>query len=225
LLYALRNDDGKYQIIGRTGNGLTNEQKSELYTRLSPKKIISNYLEVDSNRLAFHMIRPEMVIELSVGDVISEITTGSINNPLLEYNGETIKQTGSCSGYSFISAVIERLRDDKTTNVRDVSLAQICERFPVNIEKKSKTIEKQSKSNLLRREVWTKGNAVQKLLIWKTNKEQFGYPAYSASFTTFNPNTQEPFKVDMRISNSENQINLLAEQFILKNIKTGWIKE
>ena len=225
LLYALRNDNGKYQIIGRTGNGLTTEQKTELYSKLMPMKVASNYLEVDSNRLAFHMIRPELVIELSIGDVISEVTSGSVKNPVLEHEDDSIKQTGICEGYSFISAVIERLREDKTVCIRDVSLSQINIRFPLNLENKIKTNEKKPDSKLLRREVWTKGNAVQKLLVWKTNKEDFGYPAYSASFTIFNPNTQEPFKVDMRISSCESQINLLADQFIVKNIKSGWERE
>jgi hypothetical protein len=80
-------------------------------------------------------------------------------------------------------------------------------------------------SRLLRREVWTKDVSIQKLLVWKTNKEAFGYPAYAASWTSFSPNSQEQFKVDMRISNSETQIKQLAEQFIAKNIKAGWIKE
>jgi len=225
LLYALRSDDGKYQIIGRTGNGLTTEQKAELYSRLMPMKVSSNYLEVDSNRLAFHMIRPELVIELSIGDVIAENTSGCIRNPLLEYNNNALKQTGITSGYSFISAVIERLRSDKTVCVRDVSLAQISGRILSVEENGAKTRKEQPASRLLRRVVWTKGNAVQKLLAWKTNKEQFGFPAYSASWTTFNPNAAEQFKIDMRITNSETQINQLAEQFIAKNIKSGWIKE
>jgi len=225
LLYALRGDDGKYQIIGRTGSGLTVEQKAELYSRLMPMKVSSNYLEVDSNRLAFHMIRPELVIELSIGDVIAENTSGSIRNPLLEYDNGALRQTGITAGYSFISAVIERLRGDKTVRVRDVSLAQISGRIFSAEENGAKTQREMPASRLLRRDVWVRGNAVQKLLVWKTNKELFGFPAYSASWTTFIPNTAEPFKVDMRVTNSETQINQLAEQFIVKNIKSGWTKE
>jgi hypothetical protein len=228
LLYALRNDDGKYQIIGRTGNGLTNEQKLELFSRLSPMKIHSNYLEIDSNRLAFHMIRPELVIELSIGDVISEVTTGSIKNPLLEYDNNAIKQTGICAGYSFISAVIERFREDKTNKIEHVSLSQISVRFSertsLNTESKNQEEEKMPASVLLRRDVWTSGIAVQKLLVWKTNKDKYGFPAYAVSLTTFNPAVQEPFKVEMRISNSQPQINQLAEQFVAKNVKSSFIK-
>jgi len=225
LLYALRNDEGKYQIIGRTGNGLTTEQKVELYSRLMSMKVSSNYLEVDSNRLAFHMIRPELVIELSISDVVVENTSGCIKNPLLEYDNGAIKQTGITAGYSFISAVIERIRDDKTVRVRDVSLSQISGCIFNAEENGAKAQKEMPASNLLRRDVWTKGSSVQKLLVWKTNKEQFGFPAHSTFWTTFSPNTAEQFKVDMRVTNSETQINQLAEQFIVKNIKAEWAKE
>jgi uncharacterized protein YegL len=225
LLYALRKEDGRYQIIGRTGNGLTNEQKVQLFTRLSSMKVKSNYLEVDSNRLAFHMIRPELVIELSIGDVITEVISGNIKNPLLEYNDNVLKQSGICAGYSFISAVIERFREDKTNKIEHISLAQISEKTPLNTDIKTQGNEKMPQSSIMRRDVWTNGASVQKLLVWKTNKEQFGFPAYSASWTIFTPNAQEPFKVEMRISNSESQIKQLAAQFIAKNIKSGHTKE
>ena len=225
LLYALRNSEGKYQIIGRTGNGLTAEQKIELYLRLSKMKISSNYLEIDSNRLAFHMIRPELVIELSIGDIITEVTSGNIKNPILEYDNNAIKQTVICAGYSFISAVIERLREDKTNNINQVSLDQISEKNPVHAESKINTNEEMPKSLLLRRDVWTCGTSVQKLLVWKTNKEKFGFPAYCVSWTSFKPDTQDKFKVDMRISNSETQIKQLAGQFIGTNISSTWLKE
>ena len=225
ILYALRNDDGGFQIIGRTGNGLSTEQRSELYSRLMGMKIKSNYLEIDSNHLAFHMVRPELVIELSIIDAISENISGGIRNPLLEYSNDEIKQTGNCAGYSFMSAVIERLREDKIASIRDVSISQISTRTPIRQDNEPIQKRNMPLSQLLRREVWTKGEAVQKLLVWKTNKEQFGYPAFSTSWTSFNPNIAEPFKVDMRITNCETQINRLAEQFIAKNIKAGWVKE
>ncbi|MCL2042505.1 MAG: hypothetical protein FWG89_00040 [Treponema sp.] len=223
LLYALRTESGEYQIIGRTGNGLSAEQRSQLFTQLMPMKIPSHYLEIDSNRLAFHMIRPELVIELSVNDVITENTSGSIKNPLLNYTSNEMKQIGSYPGYSFISAVIERIREDKTNSIRDVSIAQISGRgTPLSSESSVK--QDRSSSKLLRREVWTKGSAVQKLLVWKTNKEPFSYPGYAASWTIFNPNIAEPFKVEMRITNCEKQIHQLAGQFVVKNIKAGWIR-
>ena len=225
LLYALRNSEGKYQIIGRTGNGLSSEQKTELFTKLSSMKISSNYLEIDSNRLAFHMIRPELVIELSIGDVITEVVSGNIKNPLLEYGNNTIKQTGISPGYSFISAVIECIREDKTNNITHVSLDQVSDKNPLGKISNTNENTAMPKSILLRRDVWTNGDSVQKLLVWKSNKERFGFPAFSASWTSFKPGTQEQFKVDMRISSSETQIMQLADQFIAKNISSTWLKE
>ncbi|MDR2767263.1 MAG: DNA ligase, partial [Treponema sp.] len=77
LLYALRKEDGSYQVIGRTGNGLSGEQKQELFTRLMPLKIFSNYIEVDSNHAVFHIIKPELVLELSANDVLCETASGT----------------------------------------------------------------------------------------------------------------------------------------------------
>jgi hypothetical protein len=221
LLYALRNADGAYQIIGRTGNGLTMEQKAELYPRLLAMRVSSNYLEIDSNHLAFHIVRPEIVAELSVGDVLAENVSGCIKNPLLDYTDGVFRQTGMCAGYSFVSAVVERLRPDKTVSIRDVRLEQISVRaIPPSGAPASG--DQMPESTLVRRSVWVKEKALQKLLVWKTNKDHFNFPAYAASWTTFNPNTADPFKIDMRVSNNENQIIQLAEQFIMKNIKQGW---
>ena len=225
LLYALRDENGRYEVIGRTGNGLTAEQKTALFTRLMRRKTASNYIEIDSNRLAFHIVKPELVIELSIGDVITENTSGCIRNPVLECDGGMVKQTGSRPGCSFITAVIERLREDKTVEARDVSIAQLSGRLtPVESGGRDGSADDMPKSRLLIRDVWTKGEAVQKLVVWKTNKERFNFPAYAASWTLFNPGLAEPFKVDMRVSSSEQQILQLAGQFKAKNIKSNWIK-
>ena len=157
--------------------------------------------------------------------MITENTSGCIRNPVLECDGGMVKQTGSRPGCSFITAVIERLREDKTVEARDVSIAQLNGRLtPVEAGGRDGSADDMPKSRLLIRDVWTKGEAVQKLVVWKTNKERFNFPAYAASWTLFNPGLAEPFKVDMRVSSSEQQILQLAGQFKAKNIKSNWIK-
>jgi hypothetical protein len=65
---------------------------------------------------------------------------------------------------------------------------------------------------------------VQKFLVWKTNKEQHGYPAYVLSYTNFSSERSEPLTLDMRVSNDEQQIMQLYTEFIGKNVKSGWEK-
>jgi hypothetical protein len=225
LLYALMTEDGHYQIIGRTGNGLDATQKKELYTRLIKTKIDSDYLEVDSNHAAFHIVRPQMVVELSMNDVLTENATGGIKNPLIALQNDVLKRHGVTSGFSFIAAVIERCRDDKNAaNKSDVRLSQIA--LPP-LEKASVQPEQNAPSTVLKRTVYTKesggATAVQKYMVWKTNKTG-NYTDYAFSYTNFSAARKEPLSVDVRLSNSEAQILQIYNEFIAKEVKTGWIE-
>jgi hypothetical protein len=80
----------------------------------------------------------------------------------------------------------------------------------------------------MKREVYTKtlkGKLmVRKFLMWKTNKENEGseYPSYVVHFTDYSPGRKVPMDREVRISNSEEQINELFEQLKKENIKKGW---
>jgi ATP-dependent DNA ligase len=229
LLYALMREDGTYQVIGRTGNGLTAEQRAALYQSLTPDIIPSNYIEVDSNRAVFHLVKPRLVMELSLTDVLAENASGVIKNPVLEYNtpGKMI-HSGAVPGYSFVSAVIERFRDDKSVNTIDTRLEQLSSRVYTNASNNAAVAKQTAQpSTILRREVYRKegrGEMVMKFMMWKTNKEGQGYPAYVFSFTNYSSGRAEPLSLDVRISNNEMQIMALYDEFLSKNVKAGWTK-
>jgi hypothetical protein len=227
LLYALVHEDGTYQIIGRTGNGLTGEQKRELFEKLMPLEIPSNYVEVDSNRAAFHLIKPLLVMELSINDVLYENAAGGILNPLLELKDGKLRHCGTVPGYSFVSAVFERFRGDKKADAIGARISQISGKvFNPNTAKK-RISEKRVLSAILVREVYKKESAalmVMKFVAWKTNKEADNYPAYVFSFTNFSASRADPLSIDVRISSSESQIMQIYRDFVAKNIKTGWVK-
>jgi hypothetical protein len=227
LLYALVHEDGTYQIIGRTGNGLTNEQKKELWDKFMPLKVASNYVEVDSNHAAFHLIQPIRVMELSVTDVLSENTSGGIMNPVLEFKDGKFNHAGTVPGFSFISAVIERFRDDKKADAVGARYSQLSERIYTPHGSQRRVSEHLAPSKLLVREVYKKESSavmVMKFMVWKTNKEENNYPAFVFSFTSFSSGRAEPLSIDMRVSNSENQIMRIYRDFAAKNIKTGWTR-
>ena len=227
LLLALADENG-YQIIGRTGN-IPSEIRKDLYEKLMQKRVPSAYIETDSNHTAFYMVKPETVIEISVLDVIFEDGTGPIYNQRLNINEEGWRRTGAVQGFSFISPIFERFREDKKAdNALDVRLTQIAERFynPGTPERAEST--ELPKSELLKREVYKKESGgklmVLKFLMWKTNKEGSGWPAYAAACVNYSSDRAESLKQDMRISGDLGQTEELYNAFIAANVKKGWEK-
>jgi len=228
LLLAMMPEEGIYQIIGRTGNGFGDELKKQLLEQLTPKIIESKYIETDSNHVAFHMIKPETVIELSINDVLFESTTGPIQNPLVEIVDGEYRRVGSVNGISVIFPIFERIREDKACNAQDVRLAQIGEFASAPLDGERQAPETPNRSDLLLREVYKKEAGtklmVQKFMVWKTNKESAGYPAYVFYYVNFSSERKDPLTSEIRISNSQEQIMELYGGFLEKNIKKGWVQ-
>jgi hypothetical protein len=233
LLLALMNEDGSFQVIGRCGNGLGEDLKKELLPKLLAMKSESKYIETDSNHVAFHMIRPEIVIELTINDVLFETSSGPIFNPRLELNGGVYHRAGTVPGVSVVFPIFSRFRDDKKVTPLDVRYAQVNEIVYNPYAENAGKSGDLEKSQLLKRDVYKKilgaKLMVQKFLVWKTNKETSGkngsgYPAYVLSYTNFSSDRTEPLQSDVRVSGSEEQIMALCTEFMDKNIKKGWEK-
>ena len=228
LLLGMLNEDGNYIQIGRVGTGLSEELKLQLFTLLDDIIIDSLYIEADKRRVAFAMVKPTIVLEVSINELNTETSKGVIKNPLLQYDGT--------SGYSFISSVngtslvhpiFKKVRDDKSINEHDIRYKQITD--IVHIEDSEISLQNLPKSEVIFREVYTKTSKgktnVQKFLAWKTNKETIDnkYPAYVMNYTNFSPTRGEALKKDIRISSNEEQILRLLQEFKDKNIKKGWV--
>ena len=228
LLVALMDNDGVFQIIGRCGNGFGEELRKELFPVLLEKKLESKYIETDSNHVAFHMIRPDTVIEINVNDVLFETSAGPILNPRLELKNNVYRRTGSVPGASVVFPVFVRIRDDKTASVQDVRLSQLNEINYNPYAAQQSAAKEAAASTLLRREVYKKTQGgklmVQKFLVWKTNKEDLAYPSYVLAYTNYSSDRAEPLQSEARVSDSEGQITALLDEFMEKNIKKGWEK-
>lgn len=232
LLLALIPREGRYQITGRVGSGLNEKLRHDLFVQLSKRILPSEYIETDSNLVAFRMVRPETVIEITVGDLSYETEAGPKMNTLLEIDNGTYRIAGSVEGVKFIAPVFVRIRDDKKADAGDVRLTQI-EHFaspyaaaPVAATPPSAELPK---SKLLFRDVYRKtvGEKVmlQKFMVWKTNKEQTGdYPAYVLYVANFSTGRAEKLQRDVDISDSAEQIRAMLKAKIEKNIKSGWVK-
>jgi ATP-dependent DNA ligase len=229
LLLAMMTENGNFQIVGRTGNGFCDEMKTTLMENLSPKIIKSSYIETDSNHVAFHLVQPEMVIELMVNDVLFETTSCPIENIVLEYKNNSYSRIGSVEGISFIYPIFVRFREDKKVCPEDVRLSQINSFSAVPQETSVDNETELPKSRLLHREVYCKGTSdkimVQKFLVWETCKDKNpDYPAFVFHYTNFSSDRKEPLQRNVFISNDREQIMQLTNDAICENIKKGWEK-
>lgn len=225
LLVAMSTEDGRYQPVGHVGSGLNDTLRSELHSTLSAAEVASTYVETDTNHVAFHMVRPEVVLELKVNDVLFESTSGAVRNPLLDFDG-TWSRTGTSAGISIIHPVLQRLRDDKSASGADIRLAQIEEYFAWPVPPTAPGRDELAPSTVLRREVYTKTTGgklmVQKFLLWRTNKTEYDYPQFVLAYTNFSSGRKDPLATEVRISSSENQLMLLTDELIAAKVKSGW---
>ncbi|MDR1320729.1 MAG: hypothetical protein LBK56_04800 [Gracilibacteraceae bacterium] len=228
LLLALMPEEGVYQIVGRTGTGFDEEMKKQLFAELTPMIMDSQYIETDSNHVAFHMIRPELVVELLVNDVLFEGTGGPIPNPLLEIQDGRYRRVGSVFGLSLVFPIFVRRREDKSCNAQDVRLSQV-ESFaynPLAAEDEAERGE-QAASQVLRRAVYKKETGtklmVQKFQVWKTNKEHTGeFPAYVFHYVNFSSERKDPLSTEALVSSSAEQIMAVFADHVAANVKKGW---
>jgi len=224
ILLALIDTNGKYQLIGRTGNGMSEGVKQELYSQLSQDVCDSKYIETDSRRIAFQFVHPKLVVQISVNDINNENIEGNIKNPLLEYKEGLYVLDSYINGVSLTHAVFETLRDDKNTNCEDVRLSQIENYLLESDEQASKITEL---STQLLREVYIKKvkdkAAIQKFMVYQTNKaDNKNFLEYFFFYTDFSEGRKEPLKTEVRISNSKEQIMTIFAQYKEENIKKGW---
>ena len=227
LLVALMPSDGVFQVVGHVGGGFTDELRVEYFDKLSAMEVPSTFIETDANHVAFHMVRPEMVIEVMINDVLYEATSGPIVSALLECDATGYRRIGSAPGASIIFPVLSRLRDDKTVNPVDVRYSQLEEITwqPVNAPDDA-TSAAPPASKVLRRQVYTKtlgGNSmVMKFMAWETGKQRFGYPAYVVTYINFSTGRRDPLAVETRISDDENQALSMFDAWVEENVKKGW---
>ena len=231
MLLAVIRKDGSFHIVSRVGGGFSDEQRVEILKILNPQIVESEYAEVNSDRVAYQMIKPGMVVEISCLDIISRTSHGStIDRMIIEWDDdkkiwEGIRRLPLCS---IISPQFLRIRDDKTANSDDVKMSQLSDITEIpDLERIADDLILPS-STIIERIVATKtlkeATMVRKLLLWKTNKEEASrdHPAYVLHLTNFSPNRKEPLQHEIRVSSSDKQIKQLLENWKEKYIVGGW---
>ncbi|HYF51789.1 MAG TPA: hypothetical protein VEJ63_20400 [Planctomycetota bacterium] len=232
LLIALMRTDGTFHLLGRVGGGFTDEQRREFFSDLKDMVVESEYAEVNPEHVAYEMVKPEWVIEVSCLDLISQTTRGgTIDRMVLNWDSAA-KKYGVIRRLplaSVISPQFVRRREDKAIKPSDLRVQQVADLVEVRMLDKDACQLTLPKSELIKRECFTKvlkgQTMLRKLVLWKTNKENEGnYPAYVAHFTDFSPNRKTPLERELRVSNSREQIEQLYAQLLADNIVKGWNK-
>ena len=229
LLLAVCPADGSFQIVGKAGSGFNDKEKAEILGKLTGLHTDSDYFATDSRNVAFQMVKPEMAVEVAVTDLLTETSRGLVRNPVLEHQEDRYEQVAFVPGVSLIHPAYIRTRDDKKISGTDTGLGQITQLVALGGGAETDAGELPA-SEILLRDVYTKESKgqtmVQKFVAWKTNKSEKDnrYPAYVFHYTNYSPGRGEPLKRDVRVSSSEDQIREIANAFVEKNIKKGWVK-
>ncbi len=230
LLVAVMRNDGTFQELTRVGGGFTDEDRREIAADLKRRIVPSDYVAVNNDYVAYEMIAPGPVVEMSCLDLIAESGRGGpVNRMVLKYDGKRYSALSRMPLVSVISPQFVRIRDDKEATIEDVNIRQVTEMVPVVSAEKSAEDPAGDPSQLLERSVYTKtmrGNLmVRKLLLWKTNKEDRPeFPAYVVYFTDFSPNRQTPLERDIRIATTEARARKIFEKMAEENFIGGWDK-
>ena len=227
LMFAVRREDGLYQMFVLGSSGLSDEDRASIAERLSKTHAESQYVLSDSRGIAYQMVRPEMVMEISVLELVPMGNDGKVKrNPLLKYDDKQgWLMEGVTPGVSVLGITIERERTDKKPTETDVRLSQLTDIVP--FEEAEGANAKTEPSTLLERHVYKKNSGekvmLHKFVLWKTNKEHTGrYPAYVMYHTDFSSGRKEMIKRDMAYSNDEKQIREILAAEIADNVKKGW---
>jgi hypothetical protein len=232
LLVAVIRQDGTLQVLSRVGGGFTDDQRREMLGELKDMVVESEYAEVNADHVAYQMVRPEWVIEVSCLDLVSQTSSGGpVSRMVLNWDldkSDSYHIVRRMPLASVISPQFIRRREDKGICIEDVPIAQVTSLVEVPLADRDARDITLPKSEILRREVYTKllkgETMVRKFVMWKTNKEAEAdeFPAYVVHYTDFSPNRKAPLARDIRVSSSREQIEALWDDMKTANIKKGW---
>ncbi|MEM7386094.1 MAG: hypothetical protein AAF514_14230, partial [Verrucomicrobiota bacterium] len=231
LLLALLREDGSYQVLGRVGGGFSEEQRRDLLSDFKDLTTNSDYTEVNSDRVAYQMTKPETVVEISCLDVIAQTTRGgNINRMVLCWDApeQCWRTERRLPLVSVISPEFIRIREDKSPVPAEISIKQLTDLVEIKDTEKSLEDLQLPKSEVLKKEIRIKelkgAQMVRKLVLWQTNKEQQSplYPAYVLYHTDFSPNRKSQLDRDIRVSNDLEQIEAFWEELEKKKFVRGW---
>ncbi len=229
LLCGIVRPSGRFQLLTKVGGGFSDEERLKLFKDLSERVVESDYREVNSDRVAYQMIEPGVVIETECLDLISRTSRdNTIEKMILEWNGDSWEGVRRLPLASVLSPQFIRLRDDKEAVPEDTGLNQLATIVDIpDIDRVAKEVALPA-SKVIARAVATKTakekTMVRKVLVIKTNKDDVSkdFPAYVLSITDFSPNRATKLQTAVKVSVDKDQIMELFEEAKADKFKKGW---
>lgn len=226
LMLAVRREDSLFQVFAVGSGALSDADRASLAERLQPMNVESQYVLTDSRGIAYQMVRPEIVWEVSVIELVARGNDDKVRmNALVRFENGRWLHEGMTPGVSAFGLSFVRERSDKTPSETDIRISQLTDLCP--FEEAQASMGELTPSTVLDRRVYRKisGDKVMlhKFLIWKTNKEATGrYPAYIFYHTDYSSGRKDILKRDMAYAPDEAGIRRIFEAEILDNVKKGW---
>jgi len=87
LLCAVVRPTGRYQLVAKVGGGFSDKERLSLFKSLSKRIVESDFREVNSDRVAYQMIKPGLVVEIECLDLISRTSRDNTKKSSPEDSG------------------------------------------------------------------------------------------------------------------------------------------
>jgi hypothetical protein len=220
LTYPQRRDNMTLmQTLARVGSGMTDAQRLEFRDLFSSVKTESPIAMTDSDGRAVSFVKPRYVLELEGDDLL--LTSGSDREnrtQLFGWDSDRFRFLGLTPCPRLTFPIFARLRSDKDLACGGARFEQIVKNPLVpSLEKAAP-----AKPQVLRREVYTKTEAVRKLVIVRQSVEN-AVP-YLVYWTDFSAKRKDPLKVSSAFAFTESRANALAEKLVSENVTKGFVR-
>jgi len=231
LLVGIVRVDGDFQIVARVGGGFSDEERREILSLLQQRTVESDYHEVNSDQVAYQMIKPGLVTEISCLDIVSRTSHGNtIDKMILEWDDTGSRWTGvrRLPLGSIISPQFVRMRDDKKADADSVSITQLSDIAEIPESNVAAADLELPTSEILQRSTATKTlkgkTMVRKLISWQTNKQEESrdFPSFVLHLTDFSPNRKAPLQHEICVTDSREQLDQLFQAWEKKYFVRGW---
>jgi hypothetical protein len=206
------------QTFARVGSGLTDQQREELLRTFSPLKTTAPLAMTDSDGRAVHFVQPVHVIELHGEDIVTTSSKEKENRTqLFAQSGDQYEFLGLTPFPRLTFATFHTLRPDKTLSAGGARIEQVIP----NPQPPQVRVEGAHTPQVIRRDVYVKGDAVRKLVVVKTG----GEPAvpYVIYWTDYSAKRKDPLKVTTQCAFTEERAQKLAERLIAENVTKGFL--
>jgi len=226
LLLGLATQNG-YVVIGKVGTGFSELDRKEWFQRLEKIKVNSDSLEIAGNGLAFHWVKPEIVVEISYQEIIYENANSLIRKTELGFVNNQYSAVRLSQSFSLIHPVFEQIRFDKKPIIDHCGFSQISFQDKELTDSNS-NLSLSKEATCIERQVFIKsgkgGKALRKFTIWKSPEDDKKRSPYLVYFTDFSAGRKEPLQTELYLAKSEEAARKRVADLIEENIKKGWEK-